>query len=1033
MEATVVSVGKAVLDGALGYARSKAADELALQLGMESDVAFIADELQMMQSFLATADEEDQPPPQQRVVATWVTQVRDLAYDVEDSLMDCALHSEKTKRNPAPCSPWRWGQGDRRHHISQEVKTLRAKVEDVSNRNLRYQLVKPQLQLPPAAAADQQLPSAMFGINEANLATGAELELGGELAEDGDRLRRLLSSDEAELRVVAMWGTAGDPGKASAIKEAYDSSMAAAKFGLRAWVGLARPFDPTEFLRGLVRQFFFSHDNHESSSPGSTTAGWADALMKMDMLDGGALARMFDTQVGGNSYLVVIDGLSTMVEWQCIKMYFPDKKNGSRIVVSTQHVEIASLCTEKPYQVSKLKRLSYHQTLYLFHSKIIPGSGAAAAEPIVDSTRVTIAGNDPAMPAGEIQEEDQQSKDAEGDKVSNSSAVSKVDRSRTMAQVEDMLTGREMEKSKVIQLIGQPKESHSCKVISVWGMGGLGKTTLVRSVYRSQQLGGWKRAWATALRPFNLEALLRNLAMQLQKGFHEDPMGASATRTHKTNIASMKLHELEGELIRLLNTQKCLIVLDDISSAVEWELVKKCLESATRVIVTTREKIVAQQCSTEYSNIYSLRGLKDDAALDLFKRKVLKNNTGNNSLVVDMMEQARLILKKCDGLPLAISAIAGYLATKPKTAIEWAKMNGRISAELEISPELRIIKTVLMRSYDGLPYHLKSCFLYMSLFPEDHIIKQNRLVRRWIAEGYLRDMRGMTAEELGDKYLDELFSRSMILRVEWVNNYSAKLDACQLHDMIREICILKAREENLVFTLEEGCCLSGIQGALRHLVISSNWKRDKDVLESMLDLSHVRSMTVFGEWRSFFISSKMRFLRVLDLEGTLGLQDHHLDQIGQLLHLKFFSLRGCRSIFFLPNSIGNLRHLETLDIRGTCISQLPATVTKLQKLQYLRAHLGLNENDRLKAIYGKRSFSPRCCALSFMCAERLFPRRNREAYEDHESTSTATRKICCCSSLLFHSRMRLSDGLLFAVDGTSFLETTTSRGWFEQA
>lgn len=538
MEATVVSVGKAVLDGALGYARSKAADELALQLGMESDVAFIADELQMMQSFLATADEEDQPPQQQRVVATWVTQVRDLAYDVEDSLMDCALHSEKTKRNPAPCSPWCWGQGDRRHHISQEVKTLRAKVEDVSNRNLRYQLVKPQLQLPPAAAADQQLPSAMFGINEANLATGAELELGGELAEDGDRLRRLLSSDEAELRVVAMWGTAGDPGKASAIKEAYDSSMAAAKFRLRAWVGLARPFDPTEFLRGLVRQFFFSHDNHESSSPGSTTAGWADALMKMDMLDGGALARMFDTQVGGNSYLVVIDGLSTMVEWQCIKMYFPDKKNGSRIVVSTQHVEIASLCTEKPYQVSKLKRLSYHQTLYLFHSKIIPGSGAAAAEPIVDSTRVTIAGNDPAMPAGEIQEEDQQSKDAEGDKVSNSSAVSKVDRSRTMAQVEDMLTGREMEKSKVIQLIGQPKESHSCKVISVWGMGGLGKTTLVRSVYRSQQLGGWKRAWATALRPFNLEALLRNLAMQLQKGFHEDPTGASATRTHKTNIAS---------------------------------------------------------------------------------------------------------------------------------------------------------------------------------------------------------------------------------------------------------------------------------------------------------------------------------------------------------------------------------------------------------------------------------------------------------------------------------------------------------------
>ena len=57
MEATVVSLGKAVLDGALDYAKSAAAEEMALQLGVESDVAFVTDELEMMQSFLTTADE----------------------------------------------------------------------------------------------------------------------------------------------------------------------------------------------------------------------------------------------------------------------------------------------------------------------------------------------------------------------------------------------------------------------------------------------------------------------------------------------------------------------------------------------------------------------------------------------------------------------------------------------------------------------------------------------------------------------------------------------------------------------------------------------------------------------------------------------------------------------------------------------------------------------------------------------------------------------------------------------------------------
>ena len=300
-----------------------------------------------------------------------------------------------------------------------------------------------------------------------------------------------------------------------------------------------------------------------------------------------------------------------------------------------------------------------------------------------------------------------------------------------------------------------------------------------------------------------------------------------------------------------------------------------------------------------------------------------------------MLDQAKLILKKCDGLPLAISTIGGYLANKPKTAMEWRKLNEGLSAELEINPELKMIKAVLMRSYDGLPYGLKSSFLYLSIFPEDHIIQRKRVVRRWIAEGYSREMQHMAAEQVAGKQFDELLDRSMILPLE--ARTPGSIDSCQLHDLIREICVSKAREDNLVFTLEEGCSLGGVQGAIRHLAISSNWKRDKEVMQRMLDLSHIRSLTVFGEWRSFFICSKMRFVRVLDLEDTVGLRDHHLGQIGELLHLRYLSLRGCRGISELPDSFANLRQLQTLDIRGTRIWRLPVGVTKLQKLQYLHA------------------------------------------------------------------------------------------------
>ncbi|XP_047043831.1 disease resistance protein Pik-2-like [Lolium rigidum] len=327
-------------------------------------------------------------------------------------------------------------------------------------------------------------------------------------------------------------------------------------------------------------------------------------------------------------------------------------------------------------------------------------------------------------------------------------------------------------------------------------------------------------------------------------------------------------------------------------------------------------------------------GFPEDDAMR--KERVWKYNTEQIPFVPAMMEQAKIILKKCGGHPLAISTIGGFLATKPKTAIEWRMMNDRISAELEINPELRTIKTVLMRSYDGLPYYLKSAFLYLSIFQENQVIRLDRLVRRWIAEGYSQDFHGITAEQLGRRYFEELADRSMILPGEDVNDYNGKINSCQLHDIIREICISKAKDENFVFKLEDGCCLSSTQGPIRHLVIGSNWKRDGDALPGVLDLSHVRSLTVFGDWRPFFISENMRFLRVLDLEDTLGLRDHHLDCVGKLHHLKYLSLRGCWNIYCLPNSVGNLRHLQTLDVRGTQIFELPSTITNIGLLQNLR-------------------------------------------------------------------------------------------------
>lgn len=126
------------------------------------------------------------------------------------------------------------------------------------------------------------------------------------------------------------------------------------------------------------------------------------------------------------------------------------------------------------------------------------------------------------------------------------------------------------------------------------------------------------------------------------------------------------------------------------------------------------------------------------------------------------------------------------------------------------------------------------------------------------------------------------------------------------------------------------------QRAGQHLAIGSSWKRDKFVFDS-LDFSQLRSLTVCREWRAFFVSDRMRVLRVLDLEET-NVQDEDIEQIVKHLpRLKFLSLRRCMSLSCLPESLGDLRQLETLDIRHTPVTKLPKSIKKLQKLQYIRA------------------------------------------------------------------------------------------------
>ncbi|KAJ1276044.1 hypothetical protein BS78_05G184000 [Paspalum vaginatum] len=426
-------------------------------------------------------------------------------------------------------------------------------------------------------------------------------------------------------------------------------------------------------------------------------------------------------------------------------------------------------------------------------------------------------------------------------------------------------------------------------------MGGLGKTTLVSSVYQSQKLSDnfEKCAFVTIMRPFNLPEFLRSLAEQLKEG-------------------SSKKKEF-------------------------WKTVLfPLLEKMSWIIVTTRKENVANYCSGEVKNVHNLLVLQPEDALHLFSSKGL-------SILIFLPKQVCRFCGKCGGLPLAIVVIGGFLANRPQTLEEWRQLNDNISAELEMNPELGMIRTVLEKSYDGLPYHLRSCFLYLSIFPEDQTISRMRLVRRWAAEGYSTKKHGKSAIEIADDYFMELKRRSMILPSQQSVHSRKSVDSCKVHDLIRDIAISKSVEENLVFRLEEGSTLNSTS-TIRHIAISNNWNADKNEFESITDMSRIRSLS-------------MRFLR-----GVRDLQYDHLDKIWKLIHLKYLSLRGCYNIFLLPDSLGNLMQLQTLDVRDTRVRILPKTISKLQHLQYI--HAG---NNAYLVPEPKDSLMNRCLLINGPC------------------------------------------------------------------
>lgn len=464
------------------------------------------------------------------------------------------------------------------------------------------------------------------------------------------------------------------------------------------------------------------------------------------------------------------------------------------------------------------------------------------------------------------------------------------------------------------------------KVITVSGMGGLGKTTLVTNVYEREKINFSAHAWMVVSQTYTVDALLRKLLWKV--GYTEPPLSS--------NIDKMDVYDLKEEIKRMLKVRKCLIVLDDVWDQEAYFQIRDAFQNdqGSRVIITTRKNHVAALASSTCH--LDLQPLSDIHGFDLFCRRAFYN-IKDHECPTELVKVAKSIVERCQGLPLAIVSIGCLLSSRSRSHYVWNQAYNQLRSELSKNNHVRAI---LNMSYHDLSGDLRNCFLYCSLFPEDYPLSRESLVRLWIAEGFVLRKENNTPEAVAEGNLMELIYRNMLQVTEYDD--LGRVNTCGMHDIMRDLALSAAKEEKFGSANDFGTMVE-IDKDVRRLS-TYRWKDSTAPILKLLRLRTIVSLEAFSSSIDMLSSvlSHSSYLTVLEL------QDSEITQvppsIGNLFNLRYIGLRRTK-VKSLPDSIEKLLNLHTLDMKQTKIEKLPRGITKIKKLRHLFADRCVDEKQ----------------------------------------------------------------------------------------